>query len=151
MKISRIIKAPRAAVYAACLDPEALAAWRVPDGMTGTMHAFDGREGGGYRMSLTYKDPATGPGGKTTDDTDSFTGRFLHLVPNEIIVECVAFDAADPAYAGAMTITTSLADAPGGTEISMAFEGLPKGVRPEDNEEGTRQSLRKLAALLEEQ
>ena len=32
--VSRIIKAPRHAVYQACLDPGALAKWRVPDNMT---------------------------------------------------------------------------------------------------------------------
>ncbi|MFL5385322.1 MAG: SRPBCC domain-containing protein [Longimicrobiaceae bacterium] len=61
-KVSRIIRAPRPAIYRACLDPDALAAWRVPDGMTARVHAFDGREGGTYRMSLTYADPADAPG-----------------------------------------------------------------------------------------
>jgi hypothetical protein len=31
----------------------------------------------------------------------------------------------------------------------MAFEGLPPGVRPSDNELGTRMALAKLAALVE--
>jgi len=48
-----------------------------------------------------------------------------------------------------MKMTTRLADADGGTEVTMLFENLPAGVRPEDNETGTRQSLQKLAALLE--
>jgi hypothetical protein len=56
-RVSKIIKAPRTAVYQACLDPDALASWRVPDSMTGHMHVFDAREGGTFRMSLTYKDP----------------------------------------------------------------------------------------------
>jgi uncharacterized protein YndB with AHSA1/START domain len=30
-KVSRIIKAPRMAVYQACIDPGALASWRAPD------------------------------------------------------------------------------------------------------------------------
>jgi hypothetical protein len=29
----------------------------------------------------------------------------------------------------------------------MLFENIPPGIRPEDNELGTRQSLKKLAAL----
>lgn len=156
MEVSRMIKAPRAKLYAACLNPDLLASWRVPDGMTGRIDDFDGREGGSYSMSLIYRDPAQGPGGKTSPDTDSFTGRFVTLVPNEKIVEQVAFESDDPAFGGTMTITTTLADMPNlpddaldRTEITMAFEGLPAGIRPEDNEEGTRQSLRKLAALLE--
>jgi uncharacterized protein YndB with AHSA1/START domain len=147
-RVSRVIAASRETIYRACLDPEALAAWRAPDSMTGTMHAFDARPGGGYRMSLTYQDPAGAPG-KTSDNTDSFEGRFVELVPDTRIVEVVAFESADPRFAGEMTITTTLADAGSGTEVTMAFENMPSGVRPEDNDEGTRQSLRKLAALVE--
>jgi DNA-binding transcriptional ArsR family regulator len=35
-RISSHIKAPRAAVYRALFEPQAVAAWRVPDGMTST-------------------------------------------------------------------------------------------------------------------
>ena len=147
-EVSRVIAAPRETVYRACLDPNAFAAWRAPDNMTGQMHGFDPRVGGGYRMSLTYQDPAGAPG-KTSDNTDSFEGRFVELVPNTRIVEVVTFESADPQFAGEMTITTTLTDAGSGTEITMAFENMPSGVRPEDNDEGTRQSLRKLAALVE--
>ena len=38
MRVSRTIHAPRDAIYRACLAPEALAAWRVPDGMTARVH-----------------------------------------------------------------------------------------------------------------
>jgi uncharacterized protein YndB with AHSA1/START domain len=34
-QVSTIIKAPRKAVYQACLDPDALALWRVPNHMNG--------------------------------------------------------------------------------------------------------------------
>lgn len=43
---------PVAAVYGALLDPDALVEWLPPAGMTGRMHAFDARVGGGYEMSL---------------------------------------------------------------------------------------------------
>ena len=71
------------------------------------------------------------------------------MVPDEKIVEAIEFDARDPAFAGEMKMTTHLADADGGTEVTILCQDLPRGIRPEDNEEGTRQSLRKLAALLE--
>ena len=54
-RISRRIKAPRAAVYRALLDPQAIAAWRVPDGMTSHVHAFEPRAGGCFRVSLSYE------------------------------------------------------------------------------------------------
>jgi uncharacterized protein YndB with AHSA1/START domain len=149
-KVSRIIKAPRHAVYKACLDPGALAKWRVPENMTAHVHAFDAREGGTYRMSLTYQDPQQSPGGKTSKDTDTFQGRFVELVPDEKIVEAIEFESQAPGFAGEMTMTTRLADADGGgTEVTILCEDLPAGIRPQDNETGTRQSLHKLAALLE--
>ena len=148
MQVSRIIKAPRAKLYAACLDPDMLARWRAPDRMSGVVHSFDAHVGGNYRMSLIYKDSKRSTG-KTSSDIDSFTGRFVELVPDEKIVESIAFESDDPTYAGVMTLTTSFEDVPGGTNITMKFDGLPPGIRPEDNETGTRQSLWKLAALVE--
>ena len=63
-RVSRHIKAPRAVVYRALLDPRTVAQWKVPDGMTCHVHAFEAREGGAFRISLTYDEP-TGSG-KTT-------------------------------------------------------------------------------------
>jgi len=146
-RVSRIIKAPREAVYRACIDPVAVAAWRVPDNMTALVHVFEARVGGGYRISLTYR--GGGDFGKSSDDTDTFEGQFVELVANETIVEVISFESDNPRFAGEMRITTSLRDAAGGTEITLAFENIPPGVRPADNDEGTRQSLNKLAALLE--
>ncbi|MBS0278216.1 MAG: SRPBCC family protein [Proteobacteria bacterium] len=145
-RVSQFIRAPRTEVYQACMDPALIVRWRVPDNMTAKVHRFEARVGGGYRMSLTYRDPAR-PAGKTTDDTDSFTGRFVTLIPNEKIVEAINFETDDPGARGEMTITTSLRDTTGGTQVVMSFENIPPGIRLEDNDEGTRQSLKKLAAL----
>ena len=147
-RVSRIIAAPRKAIYHALTDPEALARWRVPDGMTAKMHEFDARPGGRYRMSLTYADPKGAPG-KTTADTDTFEGRFVELIPDEKVAEAIVFEADDAKFAGEMIQTTRLADAEGGTLVTILHEHLPAGVRPEDNELGTTMALRKLAALVE--
>jgi uncharacterized protein YndB with AHSA1/START domain len=108
-RISCRINAPRAAVYRALLDARAVARWRVPTGMTSHVHAFDAREGGSLRISLTYDAP-TGTG-KTTARTDSYHGRFVKLVPNEQVVEVVEFETTDPALRGEMTITITLVEA----------------------------------------
>ena len=60
MRVSRHVKAPRSAVYRALLDADAIARWRVPDGMTSQVHEFDPREGGAFRVSLTYDAPGKG-------------------------------------------------------------------------------------------
>jgi hypothetical protein len=48
-----------------------------------------------------------------------------------------------------MTITTTLTDADGGTDVVIVHEGLPDSVPPADNETGTRMSLDNLARLVE--
>jgi uncharacterized protein YndB with AHSA1/START domain len=115
--------------------------------MTSQVHAFDAREGGLFRISLTYDAP-TGTG-KSSAHTDTFHGRFVKLVPNEQVVEVVEFETTDPALGGEMTITIALRDADGGTDVLAVHEGLPRGLPPADNEAGWRSSLAKLAALLE--
>src|SRR5712691_9885858 len=100
-RITRLINAPRAAVYRALLDARAVATWRVPTGMTSHVHEFDGREGGSFRVSLTY-DEATGTG-KTAAHTDTYHGHFLKVVPNERVVEVIEFETTDPGLWGEMT------------------------------------------------
>jgi len=146
-RITRRVKAPRETVYRALLDARAVATWMVPTGMTSHVHAFDPREGGAFRISLTYEEP-TGTG-KTSSHTDTYHGRFVKLVANQQVVEVVEFETADPAMRGEMTITIDLADADGGTEIVAVHDGLPPGVSPADNETGWQSSLGKLAALVE--
>ena len=141
------IEAPRADVYRALLDPDAVGRWRVPEGMRSEIHAFEPSEGGTFRVSLTYDAP--GREGKTAPARDTYRGRFVRLVPDELVVEAIEFETDDPQLRGVMTITTSLADAGRGTKLTMLHEGLPPGVAPADNETGTRMAFEKLAALLE--
>ena len=64
-------------------------------------------------------------------------------------MEAIEFETQDPGFAGEMTMTVRLAEVNGGTEVSLFYENVPSGIRPEDNEMGSRQSLEKLAALVE--
>lgn len=146
-RVTRRVNAPRARVYRALLDERAVATWMVPDGMTSEVHAFDPREGGSFRISLTYDAP-TGTG-KTSAQTDTYHGRFVKLVADEQVVEVVEFETSDPGLRGEMTITITLADADGGTEIAAVHDGLPPSLPAADNELGWRLSLAKLAVLVE--
>jgi len=140
------IRAPRARVYRALLD----ARGRGLDGAgrhDRHVHEFDPREGGAFRVSLTYDAP-TGTG-KTTLHTDTYRGRFVRLVPDEQVVRVVEFETADPALQGEMTFTITLTDADSGTDVVGMHDGLPRGVSPADNELGWRMALGKLAALVE--
>jgi uncharacterized protein YndB with AHSA1/START domain len=115
--------------------------------MTCVVHEFDAREGGAFRVSLTYDAP-TGAG-KTSARTDTYHGCFARLVLNELVVEVLEFETDRPDVRGEMTITTSLTDAAGGTDILVVHDSIPPGVDPADNELGTQMALEKLAALVE--
>ena len=52
--------------------------------MTGQVHEFEAREGGSFRISLSYQDP--GRTGKSAAHTDTYHGHFAKLVPNEQVV-----------------------------------------------------------------
>jgi uncharacterized protein YndB with AHSA1/START domain len=146
-RVTRRIHAPRADVYRAFLDPHAVAQWMAPTGMTSYVHEFEPSEGGVFRISLTYDEPSGV--GKSSAHTDTYHGRFVKLVAYERIVEVVEFETSDPAMQGEMTITITLADADGGTELVAVHDGLPRGLSSADNEVGWRSSLEKLAALVE--
>jgi uncharacterized protein YndB with AHSA1/START domain len=147
-RVSHRVAAPRSAVYRALVDAEAIAKWRVPAGMSSHVHTFDAREGGAFRVSLSYDVP-TGTG-KSAEHTDTYQGRFLRLVPDEQVVEELAFETADPAMSTTMTMTTTLTDAAdGGTDVVLVHEGIPDSVPVADNELGTRMALANLAELVE--
>jgi uncharacterized protein YndB with AHSA1/START domain len=146
-RINRHINAPRADVYRALIDADAVQRWMVPEGMTSQVHTFEPREGGQFRISLTYDAP-TGTG-KTAAQTDTYHGRFVRLVPGEQVVEVMEFETDDPAMHGEMTATFTLTERDGGTDLLAVHDNLPPGLSPEDNEIGWRMSLDKLATLVE--
>ena len=149
-RVSRIIRASRKEIYQAFTDPKLVVQWLAPDNMRGEVHSFNAREGGSFEMTLTYLDLAQGARGKTSENKDSFKGRFTKLIPYKIIEEIIEFDSGDPSFKGEMKMKAYLLDNDeGGTQVTLLFQDIPEGIPPEDNEEGSRQSLNKLAAMLE--
>src|SRR5258705_7746289 len=102
--------------------------------MTSDVHEFDAREGGFFRISLTYDEP-TGTG-KTTAHTDTYHGHFVTLVPHEQVVEVLEFETADAAMRGEMMVTFTLTDAGGDTDVLAVHDHLPPGVSAADNATG---------------
>jgi uncharacterized protein YndB with AHSA1/START domain len=148
-RTSRIIRARPEELYAAFLDPAALIDWLPPAEMTGEIHEFDARVGGGYRMSLFYPPDERAFRGKTSDREDMVNVRFVELTPPRRIVEAVSFVTADPAIFGEMTMTATFEEVAGQTEVTLLFKNLPPGLRAEDNEAGSRLSLEQLARRFE--
>jgi uncharacterized protein YndB with AHSA1/START domain len=145
---SRVVAAPVGRVYEAFVDPAAPLQWLPPDGMSGRFERFDARPGGSYRLVLMYTDPL-GAHGKTTADSDIVDARFVELVPNVRVVQAVDFVSADPADAGTMTMTWTLAAVAAGTNVQIRADDVPAGISADDHAAGMTSSLANLAAYLE--
>jgi uncharacterized protein YndB with AHSA1/START domain len=132
------------------MNPAILISWLPPGQMTGKIHEFDARVGGGYRMSLFYPSDERSLRGKTSDKEDLVNVRFVELIPPRKIVEAVTFVTDDPTLKSEMTIAVTFDEMPGGTEVTFACSNLPRGLRAEDNDEGARLSLEQLARRVEQ-
>lgn len=144
---SRVIHAAPEKIYRAHMDPQSLAAWLPPEGMSCRVEQFEPRVGGIYRMVLTYDQPTTS--GKTTENSDAVQGRFVELVPDRLIAQLVTFDSDDAAFAGEMKITWTFMPVPEGTRVDVRCENVPSGIRPEDHAVGLASSLANLAKSCE--
>jgi uncharacterized protein YndB with AHSA1/START domain len=121
--------------------------WLPPKNMTGTMLHFDFREGGSYRMRLTYKNSQDGRG-KTSDNADEVEVRLIKLWGARRIEQAVTFESDDPEFSGVMRITWTFEPAKNGTLVTIRAEEVPRGIRPEDHEAGMNSTLDNLASFL---
>lgn len=144
----RLIAATPAALYRALMEREALELWLPPDGMAGRIERFDPRPGGGFRMELTYLDPADSPG-KTSASRDVTEVEFATLEPDARVVWRIDFVSDDPAFVGTMTMTWTLTEVEGGTEVCARADDVPAGISAADHEAGIASSLANLAAYVE--
>lgn len=145
---ARVIHATPEAIYAAYVNPDAIAAWRPPQGMQCEIYEFNPTPGGAFRMQFSYTDAGTA--GKTTEHADIFHGHFAELLPHQRIVEIVAFESEDPAFAGEMKVTTTLVREQHGTNVNVVCENVPAGITAEDHKEGIHSSLANLARYVEQ-
>lgn len=144
---SKIIPAAIENVYAAFTEPKALEYWLAPYGMTGKVHNFDLKVGGGYEMSLFYKD--TTIEGKTSGNEDRFSARFKEIIPNEKIIQAINFQTNKNEIKEQMMMEVYLEKIdPNSTKVTILFKNIPEGINPKDNEDGTAQSLEKLAGYV---
>ncbi|MBI2382004.1 MAG: SRPBCC family protein [Gammaproteobacteria bacterium] len=138
VRIHRVIKAPPERIYRAFLDPEAMVKWLPPHGFTGKVHHLDPRIGGTYQMSFTNF---------SNGQSHSFGGKYLELVPNEIIRHTDRFD--DTNLPGEMIMTLSLKPVFCGTELNIVQEGIPEMIPVQACYLGWQESLTMLAQLVE--
>ncbi|MCH8533415.1 MAG: SRPBCC domain-containing protein [Saccharospirillum sp.] len=145
---SRLISASPQTVYRAFAEPGAMERWLPPDDMTGKMLNFDFREGGSYRMLLTYAAPQQGQG-KTSEDSDEVEVHLTKLEDGRKIEQEVTFESEDPSFSGVMRMIWTFQSQDDGTHVTIRAENVPEGIRPEDHDAGLNSTLEKLARFVE--
>ena len=138
VRFQRVIRAPAERIYRAFIDPDAMCKWLPPHGFTGRVHEMDARVGGGYRMSFTQL---------SNGQTHSFGGRYLDLVPGELMRNTDRFD--DEGLPGEMITTVRLSTVSVGTEVQIEQAGIPDAIPTEMCLLGWQDSLLLLALLVE--
>lgn len=138
IRLHRVLRAKAERVFKAFLDGDAMVKWLPPNGFTGKMYHIDPQVGGTYEMSFTNF---------STGKSHSFGGKFLEIVPNELIRYTDQF--ADPNLPGTMITTVKLKSTPFGTELNIVQEGVPAVIPPEACYLGWQESLVLLAALVD--
>lgn len=138
----------RERVFAALTQPDALLRWLPPLGMQGRFERFDMRDGGSYRLVLTYDDASDAPG-KTTAGSDVSEVRVVRVVEGVSLLQEVDFVSDDPSVRGTMTMEWTLRSVDEGTMVELEARDVPVGIRARDHAEGLTSSLSNLAGLLE--
>lgn len=138
VSLHRVIKATPEKVYRALTDPLAMASWLPPYGFLCTVHHFDAKVGGSYRMSFTNF---------STGNSHSFGGNFLEIKPNEYLKYSDKFE--DPNLPGEMVTTVWLTKVSVGTDLKVTQEGIPEMIPAEMCYLGWQESLEKLIKLVE--
>ncbi|MDF0516878.1 SRPBCC family protein [Bradyrhizobium yuanmingense] len=138
VRLHRVLATSPEKVYRAFLEADAMAKWLPPNGFTCTVHHFEPKVGGTFKMSFRNF---------TTGNSHSFGGEYLELVPGERLRYTDRFD--DPNLPGLIEVTVNLKKVSVGTEIDITQSGIPDVIPPEACYLGWQESLRNLAKLVE--
>jgi uncharacterized protein YndB with AHSA1/START domain len=138
IRLHRVLTTKPEKIYRAFLEPDALAKWLPPNGFVCSVHQFEGKVGGTFKMSFRNF---------TTSQSHAFGGTYVELAPNHRIVYTDVFD--DPHLPGEMRVTVTLKPVSVGTDVSIVQEGVPDVIPAEACYLGWQESLRNLAKLVE--
>ena len=138
VKFHRVLATSPEKVYRAFLEPDAMAKWLPPNGFLCTVHHFEPKVGGTFKMSFRNF---------TTNEIHGFGGEYVELIPNELIRYTDKFD--DPNLPGEMTVTVRLKHVSVGTELDIGQAEIPDLIPAEACYLGWQESLRNLARVVE--
>ena len=138
VRLHRVLNAPPERVFKAFLDPDALVKWMAPHGFTAKVHHLDPQVGGSYKMSFTNF---------STGHSHSFSGKYIEIVPNQLLRYTDQFD--DPDLPSEIQMTIELKPVLVGTEVNITQAGLPDVIPVEACYLGWQESLYLFSLLVE--
>ena len=138
VRLHRVLNAPPERVFKAFLDPDALVKWMAPHGFTAKVHHLDPQVGGSYKMSFTNF---------STGHSHSFSGKYIEIVPNQLLRYTDQFD--DPDLPGEIQMTIELKPVLVGTVVNITQAGLPDVIPVEACYLGWQESLYLFSLLVE--
>ena len=138
VRLHRVLATKPDKVYRAFVEADAMAKWLPPNGFLCTVHSFDAKVGGGFKMSFRNF---------TTGQSHSFCGKYLELTPGKRVRYTDKFD--DPNLPGEMTVTVDIKQVSMGTELNVMQEGIPDAIPVEACYLGWQESLRILRRVVE--
>ena len=137
LRLTRILPAPRPAVYRALTDPSELAKWWGPRGFTAPSVEFDPRVGESYRIAMQ---PLEG-------ELFYLTGEFREVDPPARLVYTFRWEDPTPDDRETM-VTLSLREHGDGTELALTQRAFATGERHALHQGGWSDSLDKLEELV---
>ena len=138
VEFHRVFKAPPEKAYRAFLEADAVAKWLPPFGYLCTVHHFDARVGGHFKMSFRSF---------TNGNSHSFGGEYLELIENQKIRYIDKFD--DANLPGQMEVVVTLKPVSCGAELRVIQSGIPEAIPVEMCYLGWQESLEQLKTLIE--
>ena len=139
LRLSRQIKAPRAAVFRAFTDPAALVEWFAPEGMSVGDLKVDLRPGGAYSLVFQQAD-----GG-----SHKLSGFYREISPPGRLVMTWVWGQGE--MAGVETLVTiDLAEAGAETELNLTHEQLPSQNSRDHHGKGWTSMFNRLDRFVEE-
>ena len=137
LRLNRILRAPRPAVYRGLTDREELAKWWGPRGFTAPSVEFDPRVGGSYRIAMQPPD----------GDLFHLSGEFREVDPPARLAYTFRWDPPDPDDRETV-VTLSLGDRGEGAEVLLSQGEFATQERLALHEQGWTESFGRLEQAL---
>jgi uncharacterized protein YndB with AHSA1/START domain len=138
LEIKRLIKAPRARVYAAWTDPAQLKQWFGPENVQTHDFIADVRVGGKFRWDLTSSE----------GERIAVGGEYRELRRGRKIVFTWQWEDDEAWENNVSVVTVELTDRDGGTELRLTHERLPNEASRDGHTRGWNSALDKLGKFV---